>query len=144
MDSRHILFCYRPGALADRALREACRLACRERAVLTVAVVRDTRPVGRGCCGITAAKWVEILDDVDAQAARRAGDIVRSEGQAAHVAVLGGQRAPELISDYARVQDCDVIAFPVRSFGHGGNPLPRRTLRRLRTLAQCEIVELAG
>lgn len=137
----HVLYCYRPGVRGDRALREVCRLASRVGAELTVAVVRDTRPVARGCCGMAPAKWTELLDDVDADDARRAEEIAQHQGARARVVILAGEGTAELIRDYADAQACDAIAVPVRALRRG-NPLPRRTMRRVKALAPCAVVEL--
>jgi len=142
MAIRHILYCYRPGAHADAALRLACRLAVHEEARLSVGIVRHTGPVPRGCCGISAAKWVEMLDDVDGDDARQAQAIALSEEAAARVVILAGASPSELISAYAQGEQCDVIAVPARSRRPGGNPLSRRTMRHLRRLAGCEVMEV--
>jgi nucleotide-binding universal stress UspA family protein len=139
---RHILYCYRPGARADQALRQACRLASRVGAKLSVGIVRQTGPVPSGCCGVSAAKWVEMLDDVDGDDARRARAIARSEEAAPRVIILAGEKPPAVISAYARNEGCDVIALPARSWRPGGSPLSTRTMRQLRELTDCELIEL--
>ena len=144
MAHRHILYCYRPGTRADEALRLACRLASREDAALSVGIVRQTGRVASGCCGISAAKWVEMLDDIDGDDARRAQAIALAEQAEARVVVLAGANPSELISGYAQDQQCDVIAVPARSRRPGGNPLSRRTVRHLRSLAGCEVMEVAA
>jgi nucleotide-binding universal stress UspA family protein len=140
----HILCCYRPGARADRALRAASQLALRERAELTIAVVREARGAARACCGMTAGYWDQLLDEADQDDARQAQEIAGSGRVPTRVVILRGPRAPELISDYARDEHCDVIAVPARSLLAGGDALPRRTVRRIRKSAPCEVIELGG
>jgi len=140
----HVLCPYRPGARGDRALRAATQLVARDDAKLSVVLMREASDAARACCGITPGHWERLLDDADREDARQAREIVNSELPLARVVVLRGASAPELICGYARDEHCDVIALAARSLLPGGGGLPRRTLRRTRKSARCEVIELDG